>query len=552
MRSSVATFNLAVMLATLACSGGPSSRDTPLSGREDDDGRPVEGDPVPSIIKDCPAPRPERGLVRLTHQQYANTVRDLMGESVDVKTAFIQDSAAGPFENSAAALAVGPVLGGDYRRSAEALARRMTAEATRLRTLVGCDEGNDCRDRFIQAFGERAFRRPLTEDERSSFAALFEAGTSTGDRPGFAGGVQLVIEALLQSPDFLYRVEDSGLPPQDQKATVVASRLSYGLWNTMPDDTLLAAARDGQLDQAADIRAQVKRMLSDERARGMVDDFHRHWMETAAYDDIVRDPARFPDWKVGLGESLKRELSLFTRDVVFEQRGDIRALLTSPYSYVNADLARAYGIDADGLGGEFERVDLPSGERGGVLTQLGFLASHAHFDATSPIKRGAFVLRNVLCMEPPPPPPDLDATPPPPEPGLTTRTLIEKQTSGPACASCHKIINPVGFAFERYDPVGRWRIDEHGLPLDTSGKLTALAEPIDFDGALALSGAIASSEEAGRCYATHWFRYMFARAEEDADDCTLERLGQAVARDHLPLFDLVAATALTRALGGTP
>jgi hypothetical protein len=378
------------------------------------------------------------------------------------------------------------------------------------------------------------FRRALSDAEQTRYVALYDSGSSlveTGST--HARGVQLVVEAMLQSPWFLYRVELNDAPDASGASRLsgpeLASRLSFALWNMPPDAELIRAA-DAGLGTAGEVRAQAERLLSDERARPVLEDFHRQWLGTDSYTNIARDASDFPAFVAGIGESLKEETRRFVSSVTFDRGLGLSALLNDNQTFVNADLARLYGLSGK-FGEAFTAVQLEPTERAGLLTRPGFLAQNAHATSSAPILRGAQILKRFLCYEFPPPPAGATTTPLPPfsDTIRTGRDQVTKLTESSSCKGCHQtIINPVGFAFEAYDAVGQYRTEDRGYPLDLAGNLTLGAATLSFDGALEASKKIAESPEARACYASNWLRYAYARLDTDADACEVQDLTAAM------------------------
>ncbi|MBC8067092.1 MAG: DUF1592 domain-containing protein [Deltaproteobacteria bacterium] len=502
--------------------------------------------------EDVPAPLPV--LVRLTHRQYDNTLRDLLGIDIGTSSVFLPDVALAGFDNDAARLEVGDRLARDYRRAAEDIAGRVVADPELLGELVPCDVATGdagCADAFIAELGELAMRRELSEDEHASYRALWAAGAGLyPEGSAFEQGVRLVLEAMLQSPNFLYRVELSN--PQDGDAVVpldgfeIATRMSYLLWNSTPDRELLDAAAAGELGDADGIAEHARRMLDDPRAHDPIEDFHAQWLQVRRYLDVAKDPALFPEWDAGLGDAMQQESRRFIERVVFELAGGYRDLMTTPSSVIDARLAAIYGVAAP-EGGTFAAVELDPDERSGLLTQVGFLASHAYSDQTSPIHRGVFVQRQLLCMPVLDPPPGIDPNLPPLGGEIhTTRDAVEAHTGSAQCDGCHSLINPPGFALEGYDPIGRVRAEDNGYPIDAAVTLRIDDVDVAIDGGVALARAIADSDDGARCYATQWFRYANMRKETPADLCTIDALTAALADDDLPVTELMIAMTQTQ------
>ncbi len=492
-------------------------------------------------------------LVRLTHAQYDNTVRDLLGLDADKSAAFLGDPTFAGYDNNAEALAVTGRLGRDYRRAAEELSVAVLADSGAYGRVVPCESADmACARQFIEEFGARAFRRPLSDDQIDLYLTLHARGAElVGSGDAFRDGVQLTLEAMLQSPNFLYRVElsreenDEGLIPLD--GYEIASRLSYMLWNSMPDDALFDAAAAGDLDDATGIAGQATRLLDDDRARGVVADFHHQWLDLDHFRDLTKSETLYPEFQSDLSDALQEETQRFIEHVVFELEGGLTPLLREPSTFVNQDLAPLYGLDGSAYGPDFVRVDLDAQTRGGVLTQIGFLASHAYTTNTSPIHRGVFVLRQILCYPLPDPPGDVDLTLPPIEGAIrTTRQQVEVHTSPDSCQGCHGIINPVGYAFEQFDSIGRHRTEENGEPLDTSGAVRLDGAETSYQDSTEMLDAIAASEDARDCYARNWLRYAYGRDDREADTSTLSEITGALADSDYSVKSMLAALTQSR------
>ncbi|MFT3713527.1 MAG: DUF1592 domain-containing protein [Archangium sp.] len=499
----------------------------------------------------CKLTAPPTALVRLTHLQYDNTINELLGLNGEKpSTNFTPDPTFSGFNNSAEGLVVVDKIGRDYRRAAEDLATKVITTPAARAVVVPCTQTTDaCAQQFIDTFGRRAFRRPLTSAESSAYFTLFKKGPMLvdGAPDGFTAGVSLTVEAMLQSPNFLYREEvdlDTStagigkLTPYE-----VASRLSYMLWNNMPDTALLDAAERNQLATPEQLRAQVLRMLADPRAADAIDDFHGQWLDLARYAGIVRDTQLFPAFNANLPAEMQAETLAFTRSVVLEQQ-PFATLYTANYTYVNADLARVYGMTGIN-GATLQRVTLDSSKRKGLLTQSGLLASHSYSRTDSPIHRGVFIVRRVLGQVQPDPPPGIDFTLPPLMGTVkTTRDQVTLKTSARDCAGCHTTINAPGFAFGHYDALGQWRTQENGVDIDATGTIRLSGQSVDFTDGLALIDSIATSDEARGSYAKNWFRYSSQRAEGDNDSCELKTLTDGLADPQRPVRELLVDLAL--------
>jgi hypothetical protein len=347
----------------------------------------------------------------------------------------------------------------------------------------------------------------------------------------FADGVELVIEAFLQSADFLYRVEsvDPAAAP-DAVAQVspyeMATRLSYFLWGTMPDAALFDAARAGKLATPGDVDAQVRRMLADPKAKTAVASFHREWLSLDQIAGAQKDKTLYPEFTDAIRADLQQEVTTFV-DQTFWGDGKFETLFLAPYSFLNKELAGFYGATppvADG----FVKVGFDPKQRAGIVTQGAILAANAKPNQTSPVLRGKFVREQFFCQQMPAPPANLVIVAPEVKPGSTTRERFAQHETDPFCASCHRMMDGLGVGFEAYDPVGRWRTTDQGLPVDSSATIVETRDADGpFNGGVELAAKLARSAEVRECMVRQWFRYANGRSEIPADQCTLAKLYQA-------------------------
>jgi len=469
---------------------------------------------------------------RLSHTQWKNTVRDLFylpapsGQS----TAFSGDPLGGIFDNNEAVLLVTPALWADYQRAAEAMSEIVADDPALLAKIVPQSAPTDARA-FVESFGKRAFRRPLAAEEIDRYVALFAQAPAVVDgADDFAKGVKLTLQAFLQSPHFLYRVQSTSEVGPDGLIHLsgfeIAAKLSYMLWNTMPDDALFAAAEGGELGTPEGILAQAQRMLDDDRAKPMVAVFHEQLYQYDHYLDLYKDEIIFPDFVPEVGADMQQEAELFIEEVVFEG-GGLREILTSPFTYVNDRLAALYGLTGS-YGTEFVRAELDPAQRTGFLTRLGFLASNATPKEQNTIHRGVFVNLRVLCNDIPSPPDNVPGLPSS-DAFATNRERVESHTGPGTCAeSCHHtLINPPGYALEHYNAVGAYQETEKGNPVNAFTDYRLDGQAVSFDGAIEMSQLFAESDQVHRCYAKHWLEFAYGRVVQDADAATLDSLGQS-------------------------
>ncbi len=457
-------------------------------------------------------------LRRLTTTEYANSIADLLGVEPPSTTGIVS-SVDAEFDSSGEQFSISVPLVEQYLILAEALAK-----AADLSKLSSCDPGQSdeatCLQEFLDHFGRRAFRRLLEPDEIASYSAQFAESRKVDD---YATSLRSVLTRLLVSPEFLHHVELGVAAPVDNASPLVtthelASRLSYLLWESMPDDALFEAAATGALNDPAVLDAQVSRMLQSPRARDMVSHFHRQWLKLDSLDGATKDAKLYPDWAAAEKDVISGTLR-FVDDVVFRGAGDVRLLLTSPRTFANDKLAKLYGFP--GTGPDFAAVELDPNQRAGLLTQPAFLATFGKADKSSPILRGVFILRRLMCNAVPPPPADVNKMVDDAPPATTTREFFANLTSGPTCQACHGLINPIGWGLEHFDAIGAYRDAEGGQPIDASGELKTGDQLGSFVGARELSERLAASSEVKACLVKQWFRYGYGRSEVEGDSATL-------------------------------
>jgi hypothetical protein len=332
---------------------------------------------------------------------------------------------------------------------------------------------------------------------------------------------------MLQSPSFLYHLEPT-LPAAGEAVAPlddweVASRLSYFLWHTMPDEELFAAAAAGELTATTGLMAQAERMLDDPRAADAIGSFHVQWVGVSELELEDKDLDLFPSFTPALRTAMLAETRAFADHVIRRGDGTLDTLLTASYSLLQGPLFEVYGVTAPPGHDPLEPIDLPPGQRAGLLTLPSVLSAHAHANQTSPVHRGVMVRENLMCQDLPPPPPDVDNAPPDPDPNATTRERFAEHTADPACSACHRLIDGIGFGFEHYDAIGRYIDQESGKPIDATGQILG-SDDIDgpFDGVPELAAKLASSAQVRECAALQWLRFSLGRQERDADECSTQ------------------------------
>jgi hypothetical protein len=469
---------------------------------------------------------------RLTAKEYTNSVRELVGNA---ELAPVLDADREPIATLDA-----------VRKWYVAADGAVPSTASWMSAFGSCEAEADeaCAVTLYESFAERAFRRPLNEDER---AWLAESWDALPPAASVALRLETITELILQAPQFLYLYADG---TQTDAVHVLdgyerAERLSYFLWDGLPDRALLDAAESGELDTSAGMRSQAERLLADDRAKPVLRSFLSAWLELdggvilPSLEETPKDADLFPGFDEVLRESMRREIETFMDYVMFEEDGSLEALFTATRAYVNAPLAEHYGVDGPERDEEWAWVDLDPSQRAGMLTRAGFLAVHASQTVTSPIRRGVYMLTEVLCVDLPSPPANVDNTPVEVTEddvagGVTTvREATLKRTSGQSCAGCHIEINELGFAFEHYDAVGRWQDAElgTGATIDASARLAQAGEGLDgpVDGALELSARLAKSPAVAECATRKWFELALRRSPVELDACSIQKIKAKVA-----------------------
>jgi hypothetical protein len=483
-------------------------------------------------------------LPRLSGVQYDNTIRDLVGIDSQPSSLLAPDSLG----------SVDQRAWDGYQAAAAAVAEQVMANAAARTQVIPCSAAPDeaaCVTQFITSFGQRAFRRPLTSAETARFQQLYTdraAITATGSFDEVTG---LILKAFLLSPSFLVRGEIAeaaagqyfALSPYE-----VASRLSYMLWGSMPDEQLFAAAASNSLSTPAGILIEAQRMLTSPKARTRVAAFHRFYAHmgpgtrwTAA---IQREPTYYPLFKESVIPALSEETARLFEAITFDRGGSFQDLLTTPLAYVNAALAPIYGLDPNAYGNDLVEVTLDPAKRPGIFTRAGFLTAYSLYNRPSAILRGAFIQKDLLCTEIGSPPPNAESTPQPTEGLLTNRERTDAQTAAATCAGCHhSLINPTGFAMEAYDAIGAWQTTEkeNGAPISTVSSVPLNDQNfVDVSGPADLMRAIAASPEGQRCYAQKWVQFAYERAVNAQDACTVDTLTTKLTSGGYTILNLVA------------
>jgi hypothetical protein len=414
-----------------------------------------------------------------------------------------------------------------------------SAESRKLVYTCGHMDGRhtlDCPRIIVSALAHRAFRRPVTERETARLTSLVSMALEKGG--SFEEGISAAVEAILVSPSFLFRMESGESRSSAGRVTPLelASRLSYFLWSSVPDEELLRAAENGSLRQPRVAAAQVRRMLADAKSARLVENFGGQWLETRRLESVQPDANRFPEFDDYLRFSMRREAELFFGNVIREDL-PILDFLDARYAFVNERMARFYGVS--GIAGpEFRKTDLSATPRAGVLSEAAVLTVSSYANRTSPVLRGKWILSNLLNMPPAPPPPDV--------PNLdeaatgksqSLRAQMEAHRTNPVCASCHAMMDPLGFGLENFNAIGEWRARDGAFAIDASGKLP---DGRRFDGLAELSAILAAKPEAfASCFVQKLLTYALGRGLESSDLGAVNTIVAHAARDRYRFGTLV-------------
>ncbi len=472
---------------------------------------------------------------RLTRTEYNNSIESVLLDDSKPGNDLPAEELGNGFSNDADKQPVAPLLAEKYASNAGKVAQAAINNPAFMNRVAPCfatvNPGNEesCARTFIENFGQDAYRRPLETAEVDDLLALQKEVQALTD---YKDSLAAVIEGVLQGPDFLYRVE-FGDPTSAEGGRVritgyeMATRLSYFFWGAPPDDELMAAAASGQLSTNEQVLAQATRLLNHDNSRTAIRNFFAKLLPIEGLTDLARDKTQFPTFSPKIGSLMRKETEAFLEHEIFEGPGDWVSVLTSPYTFVNEELANYYGIETDIngnpiVGEEFVQAYHNPEQRMGLLTQGSILTGTTVTNYTNPVRRGIFLLHHIMCVALPNPPDGLNVTPPEPSSGLTGRERYSKHSSQPLCANCHKVMDPPGFALENYDAVGLWRDQENGVTIDASGELKVLPAP--FNGPLELVQQVAENEMTQACFAEHWLTYSAGRSLDSGDDCLVQKL----------------------------
>lgn len=449
------------------------------------------------------------------------------------------------YDNNADAGLVTSIHVEQYLKASSQVAKLALGNAAKV---IPCGDVTQasCRSSFLQDFGRRTFRRPLTQAEVSRYEQLAQKQTS------HELAVEAVVRAMVLSPFFLYRSE-LGVAQADGSFKLspheLATALSYTFWGTMPDDELATAADKGELATAEGLEKQARRLLAHPLARANLGVFSQQWLGIESVAELTRSNTLYPGWSAAIGAAMAEETRRFVEDVLFDGSHRLDDLLLTDASFVDAQLAPIYGVSVQGSG--FSKVQLPPERRAGLLGQGSVLASTSHSDQSSPIRRGLFVRERLLCQDLGQPPPNAGGVPEV-DPNATTRERFRQHSSDPFCKSCHQYIDEVGFGMERFDAIGRFRTEENGQPIPTDGDMNDV-EGLGtgtkgvYNALPELASIVAKSDAFHQCFTRQAYRYAHGALEQDQDLCALESLAASFEQSGGDVRELLVA--ITKAPG---
>lgn len=515
----------AVAACTANIEGGPGGGPTlgPSGGSA---GTPGVGGAASSLPL---GPQPLAHLHKLTATEVANSLHDLLGADVPVAAVEPDTESDGFASVGASVVSISPAGVGQYEATFGAALDVALKDATRAASVVVCVPAaigdSACLTRSLESFGRRAFRRPLSTEERARYLGVAQAIEQEANSPLL--GLRYALSGLLQSPNFLYRAElgqPSALDAGRLKYTgyEMASRLAAELWNSVPDEALLDAAQNGALDTEAGVRQAATRLSASSKARGALSTFVDDLYGIERLYRSIKDAALFPAWSDDLRDSMHEELTRRMLDTVFDTPGDFLAQYDTRVTFVNDTLASFYGLPVTGSN-DFRRVELPAGSaRAGLLGTGALLAAYALPQRSSPTARGKFVAQTLLCRTVPSPPPGVDTTlaTPMADPNATLRERLELHRSNAACAACHAMMDPIGLGLEQFDGIGQFRETDHGKLIDVSGQV----DGVTFANAAELGSLLRRNAEAGKCFVRKLYTHAQGRTPVEVDGPVLDAL----------------------------
>jgi hypothetical protein len=487
----------------------------------------------------------------LTQAEYRTSVQSLLGTLTTQLAVPEDNSVAGFVSVGAGQLSVTDMAATAYETASLAATAEVFGNATRWQTLVGCtpkaDLSDACVATYIRTFGRAAFRRDLTDEEAQQWLGVAKSAAMLAGTAAY--GLQTATSGLLQSPNFLYRVETNAVDSSNGRLKYdglsMANRLSYLLTGGPPTPALLDAAASGQLDTADGVRAAAAPLLASTGVADRMAAFFGEYAQAQQVLAVSKSTTLFPTFDEALKSSMLQSMQLFIKNVVLAPGADVRSFYDSNQTFVDAKLASFYGVKAPTSG--FGQVQFPaSSGRAGILGQAGLIAAQSQSDRTSPTRRGIFVLESLLCVTPMQPPPGIpeivvDTT-------LTTRQQLEKHRADPLCSGCHGLFDPLGLALEHFDPIGRYRETENGMAIDATGSVNGAP----FDGAAQLGTALRNEPKVLACLMRNFYRSANGRAEDDKDPEQINALVQSLAARNYVWRDLLTDFVASDAFRSAP
>ncbi len=492
--------------------------------------------PDPSLIPPDPGGKP---LHRLNHEEYENTIRDLFGVEFKAAQRFPADgSGGGGFDNNAGTLFVPPLLFEKYLLAAEEILEK-TAPSTLFIAKPGMfTSSSNAAEKILKYFAARVFRRPVGRSELTGFLQVYQK--AVGGKTTHEEAVKLALRGVLVSPYFIFRIEGEpeGGEPKRINDYELAARLSYFLWSSMPDEELRRLAAQKRLHEPGVLTKQVRRMVADPKARDFSESFVGQWLNIRNLHTSAKpDPKKFPEYSEKTRDGIYREpVELF--HFLLTENKSLLDLLSADYAILNEEVAKIYGLEKV-KGESFRKVSLNDPNRGGVLTMPAVLTLTSYPLRTSPVLRGKWILEEIIGTPPPPPPPIVASLPPDDRAknGLTLRQRLEKHREDPTCANCHKKMDPLGFALENFDPIGRWRTEIAGDPVDATGEMTngeKISSPADLKRAL-----LERKEQFLRNLTERMLAYALGRGLEYYDIPTVKKITDSVAKSDFSSQTLI-------------
>lgn len=512
-----------------------------LSGCGPDAGPAIKGEPP--------------GMRRLSDQQYLNIIEDVFGAGIEVA------GRPDPLPRTEGLLAIGsstaritPSGFEQYYNMGRSISQQVVSEAHRDE-LIPCTPASstaaddDCAQAFLSRAGRLLYRRPMTESElQTAVDAARTAAETTGD---FYDGIAIALASMLTTPQFLFVIDTVEPDPDDPNGSKLtpyakASRLSFLLWNSTPDDLLLTAAETGELDTRAGLREQVERMMASPRLYEGVRAFFSDMLDFEKFKTLEKDPTIYPAFNQQVAEDAREQALRTITNHLLTGNKDYRDLFTTRETFISPALARVYRIVTERPAGGWSEYEFPEGDpRAGLVTQIAFTALHSHPGRSSPTLRGKALRELLLCQHVPDPPNNVDFTlfNDPNAPSKTARERLQAHNTAPACAGCHKITDPIGLGLEIFDGAGRLRATENGVELDTNGNL----DGIGFDGPAGLAEAVRGNEAATACVVERLTTYAMARPLTSGDREYVEYLQKEFAADDYRFNELLRNIALSDA-----